>query len=86
MTAMLTNRYAEGTRVEIRRGSLPMNARLIGRKGLVVELDAYQPRRYGVQLDEEEAVREFAEDELVPFADDPKPSSDLGSAGPGIKG
>jgi hypothetical protein len=83
---MRTNRYAEGTRVEIRQGSLPMNHRLIGREGLVVALDAYEPGRYGIQLDDEETLREFAEDELVPLVDDPKPRSDRGSAGPAIKG
>lgn len=86
MTAIRTNRYAEGTRVEVRRGSLPMNARLIGRKGLVVELDAYDPGRYGVQLDDEATLRQFDEDELVPLTDDPKPPSDLGSAGPNMGG
>ena len=82
---MQTFRYAEGTRVEIRRGSFPMNADLVGRKGLVVELDEYRQGRYGVQLDGEERVRDFAEDELVPLTDEPKPESDRGSAGPGLR-
>jgi hypothetical protein len=41
-----------------------MNPQLIGRAGLVVELDDYQPGKYGIVLDGEEQVRELAEDEL----------------------
>lgn len=83
---MKTNRYAAGTRVAIRRGSFPIDTTLIGREGLIVETDEYRKGRYGVQLDGEEAVRDFAEDELAPRVDDPKPESDRGSAGPGIAG
>ena len=81
---MRTFRYAEGTRVEIRRGRFPLDASLIGRKGLVVDRDEYRQGRYAVQLDDEEGVRDFAEDELRPLSDEPKPASDLGSPGPTI--
>ena len=81
---METSRYAEGTRVEIERGSYPLQEELIGRTGLVVEVDPYRPRRYGVQLDGEEEVRDFAEDELLPLTDEPKPVETRGSAGPAL--
>ena len=83
---MQTHRYAEGTRVEIRRGAFPMDPGLVGRTGTVVALDEYRRGRYGVQLDGEDRVRDFAEDEVVPLDDEPKPESDRGSAGPGISG
>jgi hypothetical protein len=41
-----------------------MNPRLIGLVGTVIELDDYQPGKYGVVLDGEERVLELAEDEL----------------------
>jgi hypothetical protein len=61
--------HPQGTRVEIRRGALPMDAGLLGRRGTVVELSDYRPGRYGVVLDGEERVREFREDELLRPAD-----------------
>jgi len=81
---MQTFRYAPGTRVEVRRGSFPIDRKLLGRRGLVVEVDEYRQGRYGVQLDDEERVRDFAEDELRPLTDEPKPEPDRGSAGPGL--
>lgn len=56
--------YPRGSRIRVTRGKFPMDADLIGRTGLVVELDEHRPRRYGVVLDDEEAIRDFAEDEL----------------------
>jgi hypothetical protein len=56
--------YTLGTRVRLRRGRLPMNPQLVGRTGIVVALDDYQPGKYGVVLDGEPGVRELAEDEL----------------------
>jgi hypothetical protein len=41
-----------------------MNPQLVGRTGIVVALDDYQPGKYGVVLDGEPGVRELAEDEL----------------------
>lgn len=83
---MRTHRYAVGTRVRLRRGAFPMDPRLPGREGMIVEMSDYRQGKYGIQLDDEETVRAFAEDELEPLAPDPKPESDLGSAGPTIKG
>lgn len=56
--------HPQGTRVRIRRGRFPMDADLVGRTGLVVQVDEHRPRRYGVVLDGEEETRDFAEDEL----------------------
>lgn len=81
---MRTFRYAEGTRVRIREGHFPIDPKTLGREGLVVGVDEYRKGRYGVQLDGEDHVRDFAEDELRPLGDEPKPESDRGSAGPGM--
>jgi hypothetical protein len=78
-----TYRFSQGTRVRVRRGRWPMDAALIGRSGLIVETDDYRPQRYGVVLDEEEEVREFAEDEIEPLAE-AKPPERAGDAGPTI--
>ena len=59
-----THVHAQGTHIRVRRGRYPMDAAVIGRTGLVVETDDYRPQRYGVVLDDETEVREFAEDEL----------------------
>ena len=56
--------YPQGSRVRVRRGRFPMDAGLVGRTGLVVEIDDHRPGRYGVVLDGEDGIREFAEDEL----------------------
>jgi hypothetical protein len=64
---MQTFLYSQGTRVRIRRGQFPMDPALSGRSGLIVEYDDYRPQRYGVVLDGEEDVRDFAEDELEPL-------------------
>ena len=61
--------YPQGTRVAIRAGSFPMAPDLIGKTGVVVELDDYRPGRYGVVLDQETQVRDFSEDELEPVQD-----------------
>ena len=61
-----TSRFAQGTRIRVRRGQFPMDPQLIGRTGLIVETDDYRPQRYGVVLDEETEVREFNEDEIEP--------------------
>ena len=61
-----TYRFAQGTRVRVRRGSFPMDPELIGRTGLIVATDDYRPQRYGVVLDEEDEARAFNEDELEP--------------------
>lgn len=56
--------YPQGTRVRVQRGHFPMDPGLVGRTGLVVQVDDHRPRRFGVVLDGEEEVRDFAEDEL----------------------
>jgi hypothetical protein len=53
-----------GTRVQIRRGTRPMDPVLVGRTGIVVEADHYRPDRLGVVLDGEGQVRVFAPGEL----------------------
>lgn len=56
--------YDQGERVRVKRGLFPMAPDLIGREGLVVEIDPYKPGRYAVVLSSETERREFAEDEL----------------------
>ena len=62
--------YPQGARVKVKRGSFPVDGDLIGRSGVVLELDDYRPGRYGVVLDTETEVRDFSEDELEPMKDD----------------
>jgi hypothetical protein len=62
-----TSVYAQGTRVRVRRGSYPIDPRLVGKTGLIVQTDDYRPGRYGVVLDEETEQREFNEDEIAPL-------------------
>ncbi len=62
--------FPEGTRVEVKQGAFPMAADLLGRTGVVVELDDHRPGRYGVILDQETEVRDFSEDELEPIEGD----------------
>lgn len=59
--------HSQGTRIRVKRGRFPMDADLLGRTGVVVEIDDHRPGRYGVVLDGEEQVREFVEDELEPL-------------------
>jgi len=54
----------EGTRVRIRRGSLPLDPAAIGRTGTVVEASEYRAHCYGVLLDGEQTKRVFTPDEL----------------------
>ena len=61
------HRFAQGVRVRVKRGRLPMDAALLGRTGLVVETDDYRPTHYGIVLDEETELRELAEDEIEPL-------------------
>jgi hypothetical protein len=56
--------HPQGTRVRVRPGRFPMARDLVGREGVVLHLDPYQPARYGVQLDGESRTRQFTEDEL----------------------
>lgn len=66
--------YPQGTRVRIREGSFPLDPSLVGRAGLVVHLRRYGGTSYGVQLDDESAVRVFDESELEPLGDAQDPA------------
>lgn len=74
--------YPRGTRVQLRRGKFPIDPKLLGREGLVVEVDEYHPGRYGVVLDGESRIREFSEDELEAVVPGASPE-EAGSAGHG---
>ena len=54
----------EGTRVRIRRGAMPQDARLVGRTGIVVDSSEYRANNYGVLLEGEQQMRMFAPAEL----------------------
>jgi len=75
--------YRPGLRVRIRRGSFPMGPDMVGRAGLIVAPHSYEPIRYGVTLDGETEVRDFAEDELesLDVGSDPE---GRGATGPGV--
>jgi hypothetical protein len=64
---MRTSLYAPGLRVVAKRGSFPLDPVVVGRPGLIVAIHDYVPVRYGVTLDGESFIREFAEDELAPL-------------------
>ena len=78
-----TDRFAQGTRVRVKRGLLPIDPALLGRTGLVVETDDYRPQRYGIVLDDETELRELAEDELEPLGAG-KPAERAGDPGPTV--
>ncbi len=65
------HRYPEGTRVTIRRGSLPIDPQILDRRGTIVRHDLGLPGRYFVQLDREPTLRRFSEDELAPAVEGP---------------
>ena len=79
---MRTPLYAPGIRVVTRRGTFPLDARLIGRSGLILSVNGYLPVRYGVTLDGETELREFTEDELIPQST--RPTDQLGATGPTV--
>lgn len=54
----------EGTRVRVRRGTLPQDPLVTGRTGVVVTATEYRDNAAGVVLDGESAVRYFAPGEL----------------------
>lgn len=53
-----------GTRVRIRRGTLPSDPALLGREGLVVANSQYDPRKVEVVLDGDPQIRSFVPAEL----------------------
>lgn len=63
----------EGTRVKIRRGTLPQDPAVIGRAGVVVTATEYRDNAAGVVLDGESAVRYFTPGELEVVAELPLP-------------
>lgn len=56
--------YPPWTRVRVCHGRFPVDPEMIGRTGRVVKVDEYHPDRYGVVLDGETAIRDFAQEEL----------------------
>lgn len=54
----------EGTRVKVRRSSLPQDPAVPGRTGVVVVASEYRDNAAGVVLDGESAVRYFTPGEL----------------------
>jgi hypothetical protein len=81
---MRTAVYSPGMRVKVRRGVFPMDDALVGATGLIVAVDGYTPIRYGVTLDGENEMREFAEDELEPYAGAARRPEELGATGPTV--
>ena len=80
---MRTPIYAPGIRVVTRRGTtFPMDDRMIGRAGMILSVNAYEPVRYGVTLDGESELREFTEDELIPLGS--RATDELGATGPTV--
>ena len=65
---MRTFLFGPRTRVRIRRGRFPLDSALVGRAGVIVELDDVRPLRYIVVLDGELDPREFDEEELEPVS------------------
>ena len=81
---MKTFLYGPGIRVQVRRGRFPLDAAQLGRSGLIVQLNDYRPQRYGVVLDGESELRDFAEEELRPLPGEEIPVERLGATGPGV--
>ena len=79
-----TNIHGPGMRVRIRRGGFPMDPTLIGRPGLIVSITGTTPVRYGVTLDGESRLREFAEDEMAPLAGEARAEGERGATGPTV--
>jgi hypothetical protein len=69
----------QGTRVQVRRGDMPLESGVVGRTGMVVDSDPYRPSRYGVILDGEVQVRYFARNELA-HAEQPLVEADEAAA------
>lgn len=81
---MQTFLYGPGMQVRVRRGPFPLDPALVGRAGLIVAVHDYRPKRYGVTLEGEEEIRDFAEEELQPLEGETRPREELGSSGPGV--
>ena len=57
-------RIPEGTRVKVKRGSVPQDPTLTGRTGTVLVATEYRPNAIGVSLDGDPQLRYFMPDEL----------------------
>lgn len=66
MATTETSILQQGARVRVVRGSMPLEAAVVGREGTVVDSSPYAAHRYGVVLDGEARIRYFAAEELVP--------------------
>ena len=71
----------EGTRVKVRRGSLPQDPVVSGRTGVVVEASEYRDNAAGVVLDGESAVRYFTPAELEVVTQLPLPPERVAAKG-----
>ncbi len=69
-----------GSRVKVRRGRFPMDPKLIGREGLVVENSQYYPQKVSVTLDGEDDIRVFAPGELEVVDGPPSLTADQAEA------
>jgi hypothetical protein len=54
----------EGTRVRVRRSTLPQDPAVTGRTGVVVRASEYTPNRIAVSLDGELGIQQFMPGEL----------------------
>lgn len=81
---MKTFLYEPGMRVRVKRGSFPLDPAVLERTGLIVEIDDYRPSRYGVSLDGESEIRDFAEEELEPLTGETRSAEELGATGPNV--
>jgi hypothetical protein len=54
----------EGTRIRVRRSTLPQDPAVTGRQGVVVLASEYTPHMLAVVLDGESAARQFVPGEL----------------------
>jgi hypothetical protein len=75
--------FPQGTRIRVKRGRFPMAPELIGREGLVIRHNRIVRDQVGVQLDGEEQIRTFTDQELEPLSRELS-VGDTGSPGPGL--
>jgi hypothetical protein len=62
---MKISRFPQGSRVQIQKGSFPLDPAMIGRTGMVLDHDRANPHKVNVQLDGEESIRTFMDFELT---------------------
>lgn len=71
----------EGTRVKVRRGSLPQDPAVSGRTGVVTVATEYRDNAAGVVLDGESVVRYFTPGELEVVTQLPLPPERVAAKG-----